>query len=81
MKTLINKLVSALFLATALWMNAQGGGTPTMPNPGTSNPNNGVGGVTPGAQAAPIDMYVLALGIVAVMLIVFFTRRYKSHKI
>ncbi|MDQ1098775.1 MULTISPECIES: signal peptidase [Chryseobacterium] len=74
MKTLINKLISAVFLLAALWANAQGGGTP--PNPG-----NGVGGVTPGAQAAPIDMYVLALGFLALMFIVFFAKKYKSQKI
>ncbi len=69
MKT-INKLVSALFLLAVLLVNAQ------PPNPG-----GGGGGVGPGAPASPIDMYVYALGIIAVMFIAFFTKKYSSNKI
>lgn len=49
--------------------------------PSNPTPPGGVGGGTPGAQASPIDMYVYVLGIVAVLLIVFFTKKYKSQKI
>lgn len=69
MKT-INKLVSALFLLAVLLVNAQ------PPNPGS-----GGGGVGPGAPASPIDMYVYVLGMIAVMFIAFFTKRYSSNKI
>ncbi|WP_228421910.1 hypothetical protein [Chryseobacterium soldanellicola] len=45
-------------------------------------PDPGGGGVVgPGAPSSPIDMYVYALGVVAVMFIVFFTKRYKDQKI
>ncbi|SEW38300.1 hypothetical protein SAMN05421841_2449 [Chryseobacterium wanjuense] len=69
MKT-INKLVSALFLLAVLLVNAQ------PPNPGS-----GGGGVGPGAPASPIDMYVYVLGMIAVMFIAFFTKKYSSNKI
>ncbi|RMZ60494.1 signal peptidase [Chryseobacterium nematophagum] len=69
MKTL-NKLVgSALFLFAVL-INAQ------PPNPG-----GGGGGVGPGAPASPIDMYVYGLGIISVLLIAFYTKRYKNQKV
>jgi hypothetical protein len=66
----INKLVTLLFVFATLIMNAQ------PPDPG-----GGGGGVGPGAPASPIDMYVYVLGMVAVMFIVFFTKRYKDQKI
>ncbi|MDQ0591664.1 hypothetical protein QFZ37_000033 [Chryseobacterium ginsenosidimutans] len=69
MKT-INKLIYSFFLLAAFLVNAQ--------------PSNGGGGTGPGAPgsppAAPIDMYVYALGIVAIMFIVFFTKKYTSKK-
>jgi hypothetical protein len=70
MKT-INKLVSVLFFLAIFLVNAQ------PPNPG----GGGSGGNGTGAQASPIDMYVYALGIIAVMFIVFFTKKYSSKKI
>ena len=66
----INRLVTLLFVFATLIMNAQ------PPDPG-----GGGGGVGPGAPASPIDMYVYVLGVVAVMFIVFFTKRYKDQKI
>jgi hypothetical protein len=67
----INRLVTLLFVFATLIMNAQ------PPDPG-----GGGGGTGPGAPpASPIDMYVYALGMVAVMFIVFFTKRYKDQKI
>ncbi len=69
MKT-INKLVSAFFLFAILWLDAQ------PPNPGSG----GVGGSGTGAPASPVDMYVYALGIIAVMFIAFFTKKYTSKK-
>ncbi|MEY8758830.1 signal peptidase [Chryseobacterium tongliaoense] len=69
MKTL-NKLVYALFLFAVFLVNAQ------PPRPGDGD---GGGGSTPGA--APIDMYIYALVIAAVMFIVFFTKKYNSQKI
>lgn len=71
----INKLVSVLFLFAVLLVNAQPGGGP----PGGGG--GGGGGVGPGAPASPIDMYVYVLGIIAVMFIAFFTKKYSSNKI
>jgi hypothetical protein len=65
----INKLVYAFFLFAVLLVNAQ------PPNPG-----GGAGGTTPGAVASPIDMYVYGLAIIAMLFIVFFTKKSKSQK-
>ena len=47
--------------------------------PGT--PGGGApGGTTPGAQSIPVDMYTYVLAIVAITMIVFFTKKYKSQK-
>ncbi|WBV59775.1 signal peptidase [Chryseobacterium camelliae] len=73
MKKIYFKLVFTFCLLMCTFFYAQ---TPTNPNP-----PGGVGGGTPGAQASPIDMYVYVLGIVAMLLIVFFTKKYKSQKI
>jgi hypothetical protein len=73
MKT-INKLFYAFFLLTAFLVSAQ---DDAPPNPG----GGGTGGSGSGAPASPIDMYVYALGILAVMFIVFFTKKYASKKI
>jgi hypothetical protein len=69
MKT-INKLVYSFFLLAVLFVNAQ----PPQP------PGGGTGGSGTGSMASPVDMYVYALGIVAVMFIVFFTKKYASKK-
>ncbi|MCU7615545.1 signal peptidase [Chryseobacterium sp. GMJ5] len=45
------------------------------------DPNGGTGTTGTGAQSVPVDMYVYALGIIAVMLIIFYTNKYKSRKI
>ncbi|WP_370898551.1 signal peptidase [Chryseobacterium gossypii] len=70
MKT-INKLVFALSLLFTFLVNAQ------PPNPGGGS----TGGHGTGGQASPIDMYVYVLGIIAVMFIVFFTKKYSGKKI
>ncbi len=72
---IINKLVSAFFLIFGfLLINAQ----KMPPAPGSGEASKGT--VGPGAQASPIDMYVYALAIIAVMFIVFFTKKYTSRK-
>ena len=70
MKT-INKLVSAFFLFALLLVQA----VPPPPPGGGGNGGNGTG-----APSSPIDMYVYVLGIVAVGLIVYFTKKYKNVK-
>ncbi|WP_312392351.1 signal peptidase [Chryseobacterium sp.] len=75
MKT-INKLVSALFLFIATLGYASD--LPAMPAPGG---DDGDGTVGPGAPASPIDMYIIGLVIVAIMLTVFFAKKYKTQKI
>jgi len=42
----------------------------------------GVGGTNPGArQSVPIDMYVFFLAIAAILMIVYFAKKYKTQKI
>ncbi|ALR31587.1 signal peptidase [Chryseobacterium sp. IHB B 17019] len=72
MKT-INKLVSAFFLLAITLIHAQS----TPPNP----IGGGGGGNGTGAPSSPIDMYVYGLGIIAVMFIAFFTKKYSGKKI
>ena len=75
MKTL-NKLISTFFLFAILLVSGQS--RPPLPSPGDET-NKGI--VGPGAPpASPVDMYVYALGIVAIMFIVFFTKKYTSKK-
>ncbi|UOE38721.1 signal peptidase [Chryseobacterium oryzae] len=50
---------------------------PTCTTPG----KGGVGGVTPGSAATPIDMYVYVLAIVAFLIIAFVAKKYKTQKI
>lgn len=72
MKNINNKLLSTFFLFAVLWVSAQ-----VPPNPGDGS----TGGSGTGAPASPIDMYVYALGIVAVIFIAFFTKKYAIKKI
>ncbi|CAA7390255.1 MULTISPECIES: signal peptidase [Chryseobacterium] len=69
MKT-INKLVLAFFLLAEFLVNAQ------PPDPG-----GGTGPVGPGAPSSPIDMYVYGLAIISVLLIAFYTKKYKNQKV
>lgn len=51
--------------------------------PPPTNPNGGgsdTGTQGPGAQASPIDMYVYILGIVAILFIVHFAKKYRAQK-
>lgn len=73
MKT-INKLVLALFLFAALVVRAAD--PDDMPVPG----GDGTGTVGPGKPASPIDMYIYVLSIVAILFIVYYTKKYKSVK-
>ena len=71
------KITNKLFLillssASVLNLYAQ----PSTP-PGGGAP----GGTTPGAQSIPVDMYVYVLAILAVLMVVFFAKKYKSQKI
>ncbi|MFY7814527.1 MAG: signal peptidase [Chryseobacterium taeanense] len=71
MKT-VNKLVLASFLFFVVLMNAQ----PPSPAGGIANKGNGTG-----APSSPIDMYMYVLAIVAIMLIIFFSKKYSPKKI
>ncbi|MEN4761586.1 MULTISPECIES: signal peptidase [unclassified Chryseobacterium] len=75
MKT-INKLLSALFLFVITLSYASD--MPAMPAPGG---DGGDGTVGPGNPSSPIDMYIIGLGVVAIMLTVFFAKKYKTQKI
>ncbi|PIF43137.1 hypothetical protein CLU96_0041 [Chryseobacterium sp. 52] len=72
MKT-INKLVLALFFFGTLLVKANDE-IPPVPGGG------GTGGVGPGGAASPIDMYVYLLSIVAIALIIFYTKKFKTQK-
>jgi hypothetical protein len=69
MKT-INKLTLAFFLLTAFFVSAQ------PPSPGSGNGSNGTG-----APASPVDMYLYILAVVAIILIVRFSKKYIPKKI
>ncbi|PQA91689.1 signal peptidase [Chryseobacterium shigense] len=71
MKT-ISKLLSALFLFAVLLVKADD--IPPVPGGG------GTGTVGPGAAASPIDTYVYLLSVVAIALIIFYTKKIKSVK-
>lgn len=72
MKNINNKLLSTFFLFAIVLASAQ-----VPPNPG----GGGTGGSGTGAPASPIDMYIYVLGIVAVLFIAFFTKKYSIKKI
>ncbi len=55
------------FLTVSAFLSAQS--SPPAP------PGGGGGGVGPGAPASPIDMYVYVLGLVAVLLIAYYTKK------
>lgn len=50
----------------------------TPPCPGC--PGGNTGGVGPGKEASPIDMYVYILAIVAILFIVHFAKKYRAQK-
>ncbi|SEM52851.1 hypothetical protein SAMN05421856_10420 [Chryseobacterium taichungense] len=70
----INKFIPVFFLlGFQLIINAQDKVPP---------PNSSAKGIVgPGVQSSPIDMYIYILGIVAIMLIIFFSRKYTTKKI
>ncbi|MBP1164614.1 hypothetical protein J2795_002056 [Chryseobacterium bernardetii] len=73
----INKLLLTFSLFIAALVSADVGpvGPGGPPTPGD------VGPVGPGAPASPIDMYVYALGVIAVLFIVYFTKKHSIKKI
>ncbi|MFS4432190.1 signal peptidase [Chryseobacterium sp. S90] len=74
----INKLLLTFFLFAAALVSADVGpvGPGGPPTPGD------VGPVGPGAPvASPIDMYVYALGVIAVLFIVYFTKKHSIKEI
>lgn len=73
------KFISKLFLLAFIFimgimLNAQ------PPCPGCPD-DGGVGGVTPGAAASPIDMYVYVLGILAILLITYYSKKIQRKAI
>jgi hypothetical protein len=75
----INKFIlpSVLFfLSVFVYGQPPGTGTP----PGPTGP--GIpGSVGPGRQASPIDMYIYVLAVAAILMIVYFAKKYKTQKI
>lgn len=70
----ITKFLSTLFLLVVSLINAQ------LPNQPVT-PGEGQGTTGSGAQSIPVDMYVYVLAAIAVILLVFFAKKYKSQKI
>lgn len=74
----INKFIIPLILFfLSVFVYAQPPGTGTTPPGAPGIP----GTVGPGKQASPIDMYVYVLGIVAILIIAYFAKKYKTQKI
>lgn len=72
----INKFIPVFFLfGFQLIINAQD----KVPPPNSSANAKGI--VGPGVQSSPVDMYIYILGIVAIMLIIFFSKKYTPKKI
>ena len=70
----IDKITLSIFIFAVSLLNAQ------LP-PKPVDPNGGTGSVGTGAQSVPVDMYIYILGIIALLLIIFYTRRYNTQKI
>lgn len=71
----MNKILALVLVFVTICANAQ----PSCP-PGGCTGGGGV--VGPGARAtSPIDMYVYVLGIAAILMIAYFAKKYKTHKI
>lgn len=77
MKT-FTKLYAFTFLFASLMLLAE---DPPAPITMKGGPGGGGGGVTPGAPSSPIDMYVYILAIAAIVMIVYFAKKYKTQKI
>ncbi|MDR2237178.1 MAG: signal peptidase [Chryseobacterium sp.] len=75
----INKLVSALFLFAAVLLVKAAPEDEIPPIPGGTD-DSGTGTTGPGGLSSPIDMYIFALSVVAVIFIVYYTKKYKSVK-
>lgn len=72
MKNII-KFVNLIFVFTIIFVNAQ---LPSQPVP-----PGGQGTTGTGSQSVPIDMYIYVLGIVAILIIAYFAKKYKTQKI
>lgn len=70
---LINRTLLLTFLAITTFLSAQG----TPPPPPLEDQGGGVG---PGAPSSPIDMYVYVLAVVAIIFIVYHTRKIMLRK-
>lgn len=68
------KLLTALLFFAVSFIYAA---LPPQPVP----PSGGQGGTGTGAAASPIDMYVYVLALIAVLMIAFIAKKYKTQKI
>ncbi|RZJ50692.1 MAG: signal peptidase [Flavobacterium sp.] len=72
MKNII-KFVNIIFVFAIIFVNAQ---LPSQPVP-----PGGQGTTGTGSQSVPVDMYVYILAIAALLMIVYFAKKYKTQKI
>jgi hypothetical protein len=68
-----NKILSITLILFSIFVSAQ-----DLPIPGGGT---GTGGNGNGRPASPIDMYVYILAIAAILMIVYFAKKYKTQKI
>ena len=77
MKKIKKFILPSILLFLSVFVYAQPPGTGSTPPGAPGIP----GSVGPGKQASPIDMYVYILAIAAVLMIVYFAKKYKTQKI
>jgi len=77
MKKIKKFILPSILFFLSVFVYAQPPGTGSTPPGAPGIP----GSVGPGKQASPIDMYVYILAIAAVLMIVYFAKKYKTQKI
>jgi len=76
MEKMKNSIVLFVMVLLSIFGQAQ------VPCPTCPAGSGGVGGTNPGArQSVPIDMYIYVLAIAAILMIVYFAKKYKTQKI
>lgn len=72
-----DKLLTFAAVFAIYFLNAQNTNMPAVPNPQPG----GQGGNGTGSQSIPVDMYVYVLVFAAILMIVYFAKKYRTQKI